>query len=201
MKYINFCAILFLACFIKPAFAQYGGAETTIGQSLSFGLEGNASFTKQFDGAYQYAPYQLGVGFVSRFEMPIQGSDINLTATTGLTAFFSDQTVRHFLGRKDAYTEQIYYFIPVKVGAKYYIGYNFYLEGEVGGIVNASNSFKTTISYAPGIGIAIPFQQTRALDLGIRYETYNQIDVYGEKFIKSFFSARLVYKFGIGVGQ
>ncbi|MBW4889620.1 hypothetical protein KXQ82_07830 [Mucilaginibacter sp. HMF5004] len=196
-----FCAAAFIFClqFVQPAFAQYGGSPVTIGKSLSFGFEGNGSFAKQFDGTQQYAPYQIGLGFVSRYEHPFYNmeSNLNFTATTGVTAFLSDQTVRHILGRPNTYTERVYYFIPVKAGLKYYWGENFYVEGEAGGIVNASNSFKTTLTYAPGIGVAVPFGQG-ALDLGLRYEAYNQTDVFGELFLKSFLSLRLVYKIDLG---
>jgi hypothetical protein len=202
MKFVYICSFVLSLFFIEPVFAQYQGSAVTVGESLSFGFEGNSSFTKHYDpaSAGQYAPYQAGIGFVARFEMPFSNSDVpfNFTATSGITAFFSDQTIRSLLGKKDAYTEKIYYFLPLKVGAKYYLGENFYVEGEVGGIVNLSNSFKTTPTYAPGIGVAIPFQQIRSLDLGLRYETFNQVNVYNETFIKGFFSLRLVYKFGIG---
>jgi hypothetical protein len=199
--YISFFALSLL--FVQTVSAQYGGSASTIGQSLSFGFEGNSAFAKQFNGTAQYAPYQLGLGFVTRLELPLSSSDnnINFTATTGITAFFSDLTVRSFFKKTDSFTEPVYYFIPVKAGLKYYFGETFYAEGEAGGIVNASNNFKITLSYAPGIGVAIPFRDIRSLDLGVRYETYNQTDVYGETFLKSFVSVRLVYKFGIGVGQ
>ncbi len=203
MKYFYIAIFASILFFAQPVLAQYQGSASTISESLSFGFEGNSSFSKQFNGTAQYAPYQLGLGFVARFELPVYSlsNNVNLTATTGTTLFFSDQTVRHFFGRPNTYTERVYYFIPVKAGAKYYFGENFYAEGEVGGIVNASNNFKTTVTYAPGIGVAIPFQDIRSLDLGVRYETYNQVDVFGETFIKSFLSVRLVYKFGIGLGQ
>lgn len=201
MKYLYLFVFILSLLFVKPVMAQYSSSYTTTSQTLSFGFELGAQIQEQYSGLYQFAPYQATVGFVSRFELPVVQDQFNITFATGVNMFVSNQTLRSILGRPNAFTEKIYAFVPLKAGGKYYFTDKLYATGEVGVVVNASNSFKITPLYTPGIGLTIPFMQTRALDLGIKYETWNQVDVYGETFIKSFFNASLVYKFGIGEGQ
>jgi len=198
MKLIHLTTFISFLFIVHPASAQLSSSYTTTDRTLGFGFEGGAQISEQFSGAQQYAPYQTMAGFVTRFELPVVQDQFNLTFATGLNIFLSNQTVRSILGRPNSFSEKIYTFIPAKIGGKFYFTDALYATAEGGVVVNASNSFKITPLYTPGIGVTIPFQQIRALDLGVKYETWNQVDVYGETFIKSFINVSLVYKFGIG---
>jgi hypothetical protein len=43
-------------------------------------------------------------------------------------------------------------FIPVKAGAKYYFGGNFYAAGEVGALISTETGGSTTLAFAPALG-------------------------------------------------
>lgn len=199
MKHICISAlVLFFSICTKPALAQYQSSGAPTGESLGFGGEGGYATSAQFDGTKQYAPYRIAGGLFSRFELPVVYDQFNLTFSAGVNVFLSDQTIRHIFNRADSYTEQVYVFVPLKVGGKYYLTNSIYASLEGGVVANMSNSYKITPVYSPGIGVSVPFMQERALDIGLKYETWNQADVYGETFIKSFFTLGVTYKFSVG---
>jgi hypothetical protein len=201
MKYFYTACLIFSTFVIQPVFAQYQSSAAPTGQSLCFGLEGSYALSAQFDGAHQYAPYRLGASFITRFELPVSYDEFNFTFSAAANIFMSDQSVRNLFKRSDSYTEKTYIFIPVKAGGKYYFNDNIYATAEAGIVSNVSNGFKFTPVYAPGVGMTFSYADIRAIDIGLKYETWNQVDVYGETFIKSFLTLGVVYKFGIGEGK
>ncbi|MFD2145219.1 outer membrane beta-barrel protein [Mucilaginibacter antarcticus] len=61
-------------------------------------------------------------------------------------------------------------FVPLKVGAKYFINPQFYTEGQVGAAISTESGGGTGFAYAPGIGIKF----SNHADLGIRYEGWTK---------------------------
>jgi hypothetical protein len=201
MKYLYLFVFILCLFFVKPASAQYQSSSATTGQTLSFGFEGAFALSPQFDGAHPYAPYRVGAGFLSRFEYPISDNELNFTLSAGANIFLSDQTVRSIFKRANSFTEKTYIFIPVKFGGKYYFNDNIYATAEGGIVSNVSNGFKFTPVYAPGVGVTFAYADVRAIDIGLKYETWNQVDEFGETFIKGFLTLGVTYKFGIGEGK
>jgi hypothetical protein len=105
---------------------------------------------------------------------------LSLTFTTGGYHFFPIQNI-------PGATRESFGVGPLKVGAKYFVGPNVYVAGEVGAGVEVTESgfegghTKTLLS--PGIGYA-----NARWDFGIRYEDYS-----GNNFHYGQFAARVGY--------
>jgi hypothetical protein len=140
--------------FGNGAFAQDATATTTNYDS-GFRLGFGANVGVPTSNDYQYA---LGADVRLQYDMTLKTS---LTLTTGYTNLFVKGS-NNDLG-----------FIPAKAGFKaFVIGDSFYVLGEVGGALAASNAGRaTSFLYAPGIGYANKF-----IDISVRYEDYTDFD-------------------------
>ncbi|MBE9602084.1 hypothetical protein [Pedobacter sp. MC2016-24] len=63
--------------------------------------------------------------------------------------------------------------IPVKAGARYYFGENFFAAGEVGASISTEKNGKTGFAYAPGVGVEFPVSDTGGIEIGARYEGWS----------------------------
>jgi hypothetical protein len=65
-------------------------------------------------------------------------------------------------------------YVPLKAGAKYYLGRSFYAEGEVGASVGIQEGSGVAFAWAPGFGFVFPITGKSGIDAGVRYERWNK---------------------------
>ena len=113
--------------------------------------------------------YSLAIGGSVFVEKPLAGS-LAATGSVGYTSWSPKKEL------KDLGVES-YGVVPLKVGAKYYFGANFYGQGELGAAFGTSEGAKTGFLYAPGVGISYPVSDKTAFDAGVRYESFSVNEV------------------------
>lgn len=128
--------------------------------------------------------YSVGFGGSLQYEHPIAKS-LNLTGSAGFLTFTPKKELKD-LGADN------FGVIPVKVGAKYYFGGNFYGAGELGAGFGTNDGSKTAFIYAPTLGASFSVADKSSIDLGIRYEGHS---VSGGTL--SFIGIRAAYAFGL----
>ena len=105
----------------------------------------------------------LYVGGSLQAEFPVAKA-LNLTGSAGYTALtYTGSGSGLSLG-----------FIPVKAGAKYYFGGNFYAAGEVGASISTETGGSTALAFAPALGASFSVADKSSLDFGLRYETWSK---------------------------
>ena len=130
----------------------------------------------------------FGLGVTPRLQYGVS-ENFALTFTSGIYHFFP-KTITYpasgsFPGFITEYKSDI---IPVKVGAKYFIGKNFYLAGEAGlGFEVAEGGGPIYFLWSPGIGYA-----TKRWDIGARYENYG-----GSGYSDGITALRVAYGLGL----
>lgn len=81
--------------------------------------------------------------------------------------------------------------IPVKAGARYYFGENFFAGAELGAGFSTEEGGSTVFIYSPGIGVDFPVSDKGSIELGGRYEAWSNNGT------SSFIGLRLAYNFGL----
>lgn len=160
------------------ASAQTEGAVRKLSIGAEFGLPvGDFSDDNMFaGGSLQY-------------EHPVAKS-LNLTISGGYLANFLTgdlKTVAEALGSKTSFG-----YIPLKAGAKYYFGGNFYAAGEVGASIGTTDGVGTAFAFAPGLGASFSVADKSSLDFGLRYENWSQ-----DGGSRGFVGLRAAYAFGL----
>jgi len=110
---------------------------------------------------------------------------LNLTASAGYISIAPIKELKDF-GFKNSGV------VPVKAGAKYYFGGNFYGAGEVGAVFSTENGGGTSLTYAPTLGASFSVSDKSSIDLGIRYEAWSR-----ESVTSSFVGIRAAWAFGL----
>lgn len=129
------------------------------------------------------------VGGSLQFEQPVAKS-LNLTLSGGYLSRMATGDTKDALKALGLQTSVG--FIPVKAGAKYYFGGNFYGAGELGASFSAESNGSTGFAYAPGLGASFSLADKSSLDFGIRYEGWSY-----DGGSTSFVGLRLAYAFGL----
>lgn len=130
----------------------------------------------------------FGLGITPRLQYGVTGK-FALTFTSGIYHFFP-KTVTYpasgsFPGFTAKYKSDI---IPVKAGAKFFAGKNFYLSGEIGAAFEVANGGgRAHFLWSPGIGYA-----TKRWDIGARYENFS-----GNGYSDGIIAFRVAYGFGL----
>lgn len=176
-----FCALLSVLILFAGSHAN---AQSATPNPLRFGIGvegllpvGNTSNTLNF-----------GLGITPRLQYSLSDK-VALTFTSGIYHFFP-KTVTYpatgaFPGFTTKYKSDI---IPVKVGAKFFVGSNFYLAGEVGAAFEvAEGGGPVHFLASPGIGYA-----TKKWDIGARYENFS-----GNGYSDGIIGLRVAYGFGL----
>jgi len=180
--------VLLLTLLIGVVFSSYAqfdnDAVPKLGVGFSFGaaIGSNAS------------AYPVAGGVHAKFEYPINDSQLSVIFKVGYTFFVSsDGYTYENDGYDDIYTNgSVLSFVPVEVGAKYYVADRIFLEGEVGASFNLSSTdesgkpiSRVSPIISPNVGYTIPFGSTRAsLDLALGLDAspqsgggYNQVSL------------------------
>lgn len=123
----------------------------------------------------------LGYGGSLLYQHPV-AANLNLTGSAGYLSFKA----------KDEFGGGNFGYVPVKVGARYFVAENFFIGGELGASFSTESGGKTAFAYAPGIGIEFPVADKSAIELGARYEGWS-----ANSNTSSFIGLRLAWNFGL----
>jgi len=84
-------------------------------------------------------------------------------------------------------------YIPVKAGARYYFGENFFVNGELGAAFSTKSGSggSTAFVYSPGAGVEFEVSDKSSLELGARYEGWSKTGTF------SFIGLRAAFNFGL----
>lgn len=153
-KYLLIC-LLASILFTSKSFAQIERKDKFSG-GLELGLPlGNLS--TMYDRA-------LGASIMYQREM---GERLFLTGNLGYINFRG--TVRFGNANLKKYGD----FVPIKVGAKYYVANKVYGAGEVGAAISSGNIQNgISFAYAPAIGTEIGLAKRSSIDVSVRYEAW-----------------------------
>lgn len=106
-----------------------------------------------------------GTGGSILYQHPVSKS-LNITGNVGYIRFNGKETIGTLKYRQS--------FIPIKVGARYFIIENIYGTAEVGSSIATANGSGVSFIYTPGLGVEIPVSRTGSLDIGARYEGWTK---------------------------
>jgi hypothetical protein len=123
---------------------------------------------------------KFGVGGSLLYQHPV-APNLNLTANAGYISF----KAKDIIGGGTAG------FIPVKVGARYFVAENFYVNGELGAAFSTETGGSTAFAYSPGLGIEFPVADKSSIDVGARYEGWSKNGT------SSFIGLRAAFNFGL----
>lgn len=127
--------------------------------------------------------YSLGYGGSVQGEFNVAPS-LNLTASAGYISLTPKKEFKDF-GFENSGV------VPVKAGAKYYFGGNFYGAGELGAAFSTNEGGSTAFVYAPTLGASFAVSDKSSIDLGIRYEGWSNNGT------SSFIGIRAAFAFGL----
>ncbi len=157
--------------------AQTRAPKLSVGAEFAFPMGDYADFA------------DFGFGGSLQYQHPV-AANLLLTGSAGYTSFqgkdieVGDVTLE---GGSMGY-------VPVKVGARYYFGENFFAGAEAGAAFATEDGDKTRFAFAPGIGVDFPVSDKSSIELGARYENWGKGDT---DVTASFIGLRLAFNFGL----
>lgn len=129
----------------------------------------------------------FGFGGSLQYQHPLAES-FSLTGSAGYTSFKTkEETIAGV-----TYGGESFGTIPVKAGARYYFGENFFVAGELGAGISTEKNGKTAFIYAPGVGIDFPVSDASSVELGARYEAWS-----ANSTTNGFIGLRAAFNFGL----
>ncbi|MBS7566402.1 hypothetical protein KHS38_18480 [Mucilaginibacter sp. Bleaf8] len=155
--------LIISACFwFGAAFAQSGDM-AHVRPAVSLGPE---------VGFVQRSLYNTSYGAIAKLEIPVAAT-LSATLTGGIDFMhiksFNFGQVRS-TGGTDTY-------VPVRAGARYFLGPGFYGEGELGAAIQINGNHDKLFAYAIGPGFVTPLKSdgsASALDISFRYESWSR---------------------------
>ncbi|MES2448542.1 MAG: hypothetical protein V4546_15245 [Bacteroidota bacterium] len=132
---------------------------------------------------------QLYVGGSLQFEQPVAKA-LNLTLSAGYLANMVTGNPKDILEAAGLPTS--FGYIPLKAGAKYYFGGNFYGAGEVGAAISTEDGIGTSFILAPTLGTSFSVSDKSSLDFGVRYENWSR-----DGGSRGFIGLRAAFAFGL----
>lgn len=129
----------------------------------------------------------FGYGGSLQYQHPV-AANLLLTGSAGYTSFkFKDYTalgVTYKGGNSGT--------IPVKAGARYYFGENFFAGAELGAGFSTEDNGTTAFIYSPGVGVDFPVSDKSTIELGARYEAWS-----AKSTTNGFIGLRAAFNFGL----
>lgn len=104
--------------------------------------------------------FDIGFGGSGGLDIPVTRA-LYATGSAGVTSFY----------RKDSETRT---YIPMKVGAKYYLSRMIYGQAEVGTSVGVQQGAGTAFVFSPGAGLSYPVTERSSINAGLRYESWSR---------------------------
>lgn len=176
-KPVRITLILLFAVFSFAANAQQGKQT-----SLSIGTEAIIPIRGKYNGSGFDPKTSFGINL--RLEKSIT-STLHFTVGTGVTFMEADRTYLNFDAPYTSYlpgggyskAHEVYAYLPVTAGLKYYWAKYFYVNAEAGGAFKVSDRSKTSFLYLAGAGAVAPIGPHHGLDFGLQFErSYRNID-------------------------
>jgi hypothetical protein len=123
------------------------------------------------------ADLPVGGGIHVKLEYPVVDNQVSLMLTAGYTFFVSGTGYQYESDTEgDSYSSgELVNFVPVMVGARFYVANKLFIQGDVGASFNINSTgytnSKTALIVSPSVGYALPFGSSRfGLDLSLAYE-------------------------------
>ena len=132
-------------------------AQTAPTKTFSAGLE---------LGAPTNSIYNIGFGGSGKVEIPII-APLSLSVTAGYISFYYKSSL---VGSNTSQSPAG--FVPLKAGAKFYVGPGIYIEAEGGTAIETNYGKDKLFAYSVGPGFIIPTGKHTGVDLGFRYENW-----------------------------
>ena len=130
--------------------------------------------------------YKFGVGGSLLYQHPI-ANKLNLTGSAGYLNFTGESVeIEGVTFKNDAVG-----FVPVKVGLRYFLAENIFINAEAGAAFGTKEGVGTAFAYSPGIGVEFPVADKSAIELSGRYEGWSNDGTL------SFIGVRLAWNFGL----
>lgn len=138
--------------------------------------------------------YPVGIQLNARFEYPLPDSQLAIVVATGFSFFTAASGYTYNTSTYgSSSTGDIASFVPVQIGARYYIN-KLFVEGDAGasfnlGSTSGSNVNKTAALITPSVGYGFRFGSTQkiGLDLSAGYEARLGTPAGGDSFSMAFF--------------
>ena len=150
--------------------AQTKAPKLSLGAEFAFPMGDFGDFT------------DFGYGGSLQYQHPV-AENLLVTGSAGYTNFQNKEV----LGVKTSFGA-----IPIKAGARYYFGENFFAAGELGAAIPTKDGGKTAFVYTPGIGVDFAVADKGSVELGARYEAWS-----ANSTTNGFIGLRLAYNFGL----
>ena len=64
--------------------------------------------------------------------------------------------------------------VPITIGGRYYFGGIYYAALEAGTAVTIGDNITSSFSYAPSVGVYLPFNSRYGADIGLKYERWRR---------------------------
>ena len=129
--------------------------------------------------------YTIGIGASGKIEIPIT-AHVGFTLTGGISQIYYKNGLVEALNLPSSANT----FIPLKGGIRYFLGPNFYVDGEMGNTIETGYMRRNLFTFAVGPGFTAPIARTKsAIDVGFRYENWSDHEL-------RFTAFRVAYRFG-----
>ena len=173
---------ILLSLFMIAGLSYVASAQTEGAvQKLSIGAEFGLPTKSNSDN--------LIIGGSLQYEHPVAKA-LSLTGSAGYLSNMVTGATRDALKLINAKTSSG--IVPLKAGAKYYFGGNFYAAGEVGAAIGTQTGSTTLLALAPTLGASFSVADKSSLDFGLRYENWS-----GNGGSTGFMGLRAAYAFGL----
>ncbi len=116
--------------------------------------------------------YINGYGFSVKWERNIAKS-FNFIGSAGYMTFQYRDDIKKRLENlgEDVHVDGV---VPITVGGRYYFGGIYYAALEAGTAVTIGDNITTSFSYAPSVGVYLPFNSRYGADIGVKYERWRR---------------------------
>lgn len=193
---------IYLSLFALFLIGTLANAQSGKNISFSIGPEFNIPLpttTYNYGAIRDY--YQDGIGGIVKAELPLTNT-LHFTSSTGYVYYPTNTHYLYSLAYPAAGTSGIsykqppsYYFVPVKVGLRYYYDKFWYIAGETGAAIKTNSAASNSFIYGAQLGAIAPFNSHSGLDINVRYERGFEIVDYPSPM--SEISIGVAYKFGL----
>ena len=116
--------------------------------------------------------YVNGYGFSIKSERNIAKA-LNVIGSAGYMTFGYRDDIKKRLENlgEDVHVDGV---VPITIGGRYYFGGIYYAALEAGTAVTIGDNITTSFSYAPSIGVYLPFTTRYGADIGLKYERWRR---------------------------
>lgn len=116
--------------------------------------------------------YINGYGLSIKSERNVAKS-LNIIGSVGYMTFRYRDDIKKRLENlgEDVHVDGV---VPITIGGRYYFGGIYYAALEAGTAVTIGDQITYSFSYAPGIGVYLPFSSRYGADLGLKYERWRR---------------------------